>query len=251
MKCTSCNWMGSRGELVIDKSFYQQSFLNEIFFKIINWNCCPNCNQKLLVKDSHNEISLAFNNSVFCIDSPIHNKPTHIHLGRILDFSVSPFGISFLGYKTPAHLAQTFKLTVLLNGFEEHRFESLIILKMLYEVHKNKYHCVSKDYNGYKLFGSGSGGIPSIGMYPFVKCSFCARHYEFTTNKKNGWPLSVTEIEKIRTDKVRKLLDSITPRTNNKFSMLFGSREIEEEQTICYCNEISNPSDCTLHKSTI
>jgi len=169
MKCTSCNWIGSRGELVADKRFGQTS-LDEHFFKLTNWNCCPRCNRKLEVKDSHNEISLAFNNTVFCIDSPLHNKPTHIHLGRILDFSVSPFGISFLGYKIPTHLAQTFKLTVLLNGFEDHKFESL---------------------------------------------------------------------------------STETPRSNNKFSMLFGSKEIEEEQTICCCNEISNTSDCTFHKSTV
>jgi hypothetical protein len=247
MKCTSCNWIGSRGELVIDRRL-GQNCLDENFFKLTNWNCCPRCNRTLIVKDSHNEISLAFNNSVFCIDSPLHNKPTHIHLCRILDFSVSPFGISFLGYKTPAHLAQTFKLTVLLNGFEDHKFESLIILKMLYEAHKNKYRCVSKDYNGYKLFGN-EGGIPS-GIYPFIKCSFCARYYEYTTNQKNGWPLSIAEIEKIKTNKVRKLLDSVSPRSNNKFSMLFGSKEIEEEQTICCCNEISNTLDCAFHKPT-
>lgn len=244
IQCKQCSWKGSRGDLLIDPVL---SINIAYLCSLDNWNKCPKCLTTLPVSVSATTISIQHRGSVISINptnNDILSRPTFLHLGRILDFSISDKKISFLGYKS---YDTTFPFKLQIN-LENTDFESQIILKIVNILHKLHFRCERKTYKGYELFGSW--GIMR-NDYPLRICSFCARFYEFETGQINGWPLSISTIEKIKMDTFKSLAN-VPLSGNNKFSNIFNPQNKPEKLSICCCNEISRkPNEyCSIHDKT-
>jgi hypothetical protein len=248
MKCPSCAWVGSRGDLCLDPN---KKNISEIL-DLSNWSLCPACSTNVSVKTTDLELGLQHNNAVLYI----HNKTTgaiagvtatYVHLGRLLDFKILPYGLYLTGYKSFSK--HCYQLRIFLNTNSE-QYESETLLKIISLLHKSRYKCETKTHNNLQLFGKWKDADT---IFPLIKCSFCARIHEFEKKTSNGWPLSIKKLNEEKLNSIRRLANVPIYNKNRKFSIIFEDIKTQKETTnnICYCNEISplpNP-DCDIHKT--
>jgi hypothetical protein len=246
MNCISCNWKGTRSDLLE---------LPSTNLSTTNWCLCPNCKTKIDVI-SNTTISTTYNGSVITISRPKElslffrkNPQVHIHLKRILNFSISQNSIKIIGFKNYSN--QVFSLNIDL----ENEFESTLVLELIHRAHSQKYCCTSKSLfvnsKQYTLCGKWSNFISSI--YPFEPCSFCARFKEWKNSNLNCWPLSTEKLQQLQTKNIQELIRINSTYTNNKFAKIFLQKDSikEEQQEICFCNEISSKPNylCKIHSN--
>lgn len=229
MICNSCNWTGSRDQLVQDKLSKPHFNLD-----VNSLSYCPKCNAKIFVSYCPITLQLSNNGSIVTVvnsGADLYNRPTFIHLKRLLGFSLTSSQLLIFGYKN--YSSQTFTLRF------NYSPEIVILLKIIHQLHTQKFRCSPKLINNYQCFGQWSRISKKDEFIPFNSCSFCARYYEWENNKTNGWPLKSSEIHKMLLGK--KNVD------NNKFANIFLEQK-QVSNTVCLCNEINVHPDCSFHK---